>query len=853
MAGVAADFLLHRRTADQSILYLEKGRPGVGTHGPEKTRFPGNIILAKLDELINWSRQYSLWPLFFGTSCCFIEMAAVFTPRFDLARFGAEVLRGSPRQADLLIVAGTVFKKIAPVILRLYEQMAEPKWVISMGSCCNSGGMYDVYSVVQGLNQIIPVDVHVTGCPPRPEALEHALTILQKKIVSDEKPARSVLHFRGGTQGTTRPILIDGETKSRDTRGPGMEGIPIRGTSVTPPVFWDSRSDLMWTPPAHRAELHERDKSLAQALKERFGDAIRQTPETSDMLTYDVAESRAKEVLKFLKTEASRKYLRLDDLTAIDESARRDQKPITDYDGSAAHEISPDGKSPRPDKGIYPDYTVVYHLLSFDPPGRLRLKVGLTGREPATRTVTDLWPSANWYERETYEMFGIRFEGHPDLRRLILPHDWEGYPLRKSHPGRATEMAPYTHASAVEHQPLGGGAFVKQKEGDQELLVLNMGPQHVGTHGLMRFIVALDGERIADINLDIGYHHRGVEKIGERQSWHQFIPYTDRVDYMGGVANNLSYLHSVETLAGIKVPERAQFVRVMLSELFRINNHLVWFGTFSHDVGAMTPTFYTFREREQLMDIVELITGGRLHPSWFRIGGLAMDLPEGWKEAVDTFVKVLWERLGDYEALITKNPILKARTQGVGVLSLTDAMEWGVTGPNLRACGLEWDVRKKFPYSGYENFNFDIPTATGGDCYARYLVRVEEIRQSLRIVEQAASQMPGGRVVTDDYRYAVPDKKDTLKDIESLIHHFINVTRGPKIPRGEAYTATEISRGEQGYYVVSDGLNMAYRMRIRAPGFANVQVMPLMARGRLLSDLLAIIGSIDYILPDIDR
>jgi NADH-quinone oxidoreductase subunit B/C/D len=232
---------------------------------------------------------------------------------------------------------------------------------------------------------------------------------------------------------------------------------------------------------------------------------------------------------------------------------------------------------------------------------------------------------------------------------------------------------------------------------------------------------------------------------------------------------------------------------------------------------------------------------------------LAADLPEGWKMAIDDFVKILRDRLKDYEALITKNPIFKARTQGVGYLSLKDAMEWGVTGPNLRACGLKWDLRKKFPYSSYENFKFDIPTAEGGDCYARYQVRVEEIRQSLKIIEQAASQMPGGRYVTDDYRYAVPDKRDTLRDIESLIHHFINVTRGPKIPKGEAYTATEISRGEQGYYVISDGLNMAYRMRIRAPGFANVQVIPLMARGRLISDLLAIIGSVDYILPDIDR
>ena len=787
---------------------------------------PENPLLSRVDAVLNWARAYSFWPMFFGLSCCFIEEITAWTPRYDISRFGAEVLRGSPRQSDLLIISGTVFKKIAPVVLRLYEQMTEPKWVISMGSCSNCGGMYDCYSVVQGVDQFLPVDLYIPGCPPRPEAVLQALVLLQKKVRS-ERSTRKVFHLSGGSQGTQAPIRVDGVSKSRDPRGPGYYGTPPRGTAVTPPWFRESRAEVMWTPPPRRFELSEADLSLAQVLQVRFGDAVRREEETSDMPSFQVAGDRVKEVLRFLKTEASPRFKGLTDLTAVDESTRQTRQN-------------------------YPDYTLVYHLLAFEPPTRLRLKVPLHGLDPVTPSITDIWPSADWYERECFDMFGIRFDGHPRLWRLLMPHDWEGHPLRKSYPDRGTALPPYTLESARKYQPLDAAKFMEGRVGEKEFL-LNVGPHHTSTHGLIRFILALKGEKITALDTDIGYHHRAAEKIGERQSWYQYIPYTDRIDYLTGVANNLSYLQAVETLADIKVPDRAQFIRVMLTEFFRLSNHLVWFGTHPQDVGAMTPTFYTFVDREKIMDIIEFITGGRLHPSWFRLGGVAMDLPEGWKPLVDDFVKVFPQRLKEYEALVTKNPIFEARNRGIGCLSLEEALDWGVTGPNLRACGLEWDLRKKFPYSGYEAFDFDIPTAATGDSYGRYLVRVEEMRQSLRIIEQAANRMPPGRYVTDDYRYAIPVKNDTLKDIESLIHHFINVSRGPKIPRGEAYAATEHARGEQGFYVVSDGGIMAYRLRNRSPGFANVQALPLMAVGHLLADLIAIIGSIDYVMPDIDR
>ncbi len=787
------------------------------------SRINENPVIARIDDVINMARKYSLWPMFFGLSCCFIEQMVTYTSRYDISRFGAEILRGTPRESDLLITSGTIFKKIAPVIVRLYEQMPEPKWVISMGSCSNCGGMYDVYSVVQGIDQILPVDVYIPGCPPRPEAVLQGLMLLQEKIKS-ERPVRSIFNMRGGTQGTHTPVLVDGFSKTRDPRGTGYNGIPVRGSAVTPPLFFESRSNLMWTPPPHHIEIKDTDRDMAGALKKQFGDALDQVPETSDMLTFHADRKIFKDVLAVLKKDFN--FRRLDDITAVDESARRDREE-------------------------YPDYTMVYHLLSYESKNRVRIKVDLEGDSPSTDSITGIWPGAGWYEREVFDMFGIGFNGHPDLKRILMPPEWEGHPLRKDFKGRATEMPPFTRPDAERLQPQDASRYFTP-ESDEEYL-LNIGPHHLSTHGLMRFILLARDEEILKLDMDIGYHHRGVEKIGERQSWIQFMPYTDRVDYLGGVTNNLSYVLSLETLAGIRVPERAQYVRVMLAEFFRISNHLMWLGTLAHDTGAMSPVFYTVSDREMIMDIIESITGARLHPAWLRPGGLADDLPEGWKEMVDRFTVYFPDRIKTYEKLLTRNPIFMGRTKDIGCLSLEDAIEWGITGPLLRASGLEWDARKEMPYSGYENFDFDIPCFSEGDSYARYLVRIEEMRQSLRIIEQAAAGMPDGRYVTDDYRYVIPPKDETLKNIETLIHHFINVTRGPKMPKGEAYLTTEGVRGEQGYYVVSDGGNMAYRMRIRTPDFAHLQAMPLMAVGYSIADFIAIIGSVDYVMPDTDR
>jgi NADH dehydrogenase I, D subunit len=529
--------------------------------------------------------------------------------------------------------------------------------------------------------------------------------------------------------------------------------------------------------------------------------------------------------LAYLKHEARPRYEMLFDLSAIDECERQG------------------------------GFTVFYHLFSLSANRFLRLLLSLPASRPRLPSACDIWPAANWYERELYDMFGIEAEGHPNLSRILMPPYWQGHPLRKEHPNRATDMPPYSLPEERYRRIMESYRAEDSTEAGEDAneMVLNIGPTHPGTHGLLRLVVRLDGEEIRDVRPDIGYHHRGAEKIAERLTYHAYIPYTDRVDYLTGVSHELPFVLAVERLAGIHVPERAQAIRVMLCELFRISSHLVWIASFGHDTGAMAPPFYAFREREYLFDVVELITGGRMHPEYFRIGGVALDLPRGWRETLATFLGRMPAAVDEYEALLTRNPIFRARTRGIGVLAKEQALDWGVSGPNLRATGLAWDVRKARPYSGYENYDFDIPVADTGDALARTEVRFEEIRQSLRIIQQAMDNMPGGPILSDEAPYAFPRKEKSLEDIETLIHHFIAVSEGIRFPAGDSMAVTECPRGMTAYFVVSNGGPSPYRLRIRTPSFAHVQALALMARGHLLADLIAILGSIDYILADLDR
>ena len=388
-------------------------------------------------------------------------------------------------------------------------------------------------------------------------------------------------------------------------------------------------------------------------------------------------------------------------------------------------------------------------------------------------------------------------------------------------------------------------------------MTLNMGPQHPSTHGVLRVVLELDGETVLKAKPIIGYLHTGMEKQAEYKTYTQSIPQTDRMDYISPMSNNLAFCLSTEKLLGITVPERVQAIRVLLTELTRISAHCVWLGTHAIDIGALTVFWYTFREREKVLSIYDMVSGARMTSSYFRVGGLAMDIPEGFLARCEKFVDEMPAHVDEYESLLTKNPIWMARTQGVAPLSAAAAIAWGVTGPTLRGSGVDWDLRKKQPYSGYETYDFEVPLGKNGDAFDRYQVRLAEIRQSTRIAKQAIQRVrqmgEKGDYRLRDYKYVLPPKEEVKTSMEALIHHFKIVAHGFFPPVGEAYHAVEAPKGELGFYFVSDGSSRPWRMKVRSPSFVNLQALPVMVEGKLVADVIAAIGSIDIVLGEIDR
>jgi NADH-quinone oxidoreductase subunit C/D len=559
-------------------------------------------------------------------------------------------------------------------------------------------------------------------------------------------------------------------------------------------------------------------KVAPQKLKKQFPDAVIDTLSFRGEETVVVKNDAILPVCKFLAEDPTLSFDFLTDICGVDYPEREKR------------------------------FEVVYHLYSMKRRTRLRLKTAV-GEGEALSTVESVWKAATWFEREAYDMLGLTFEGHHDLRRLLTWEGYEGHPLRKDFPLKGDDFEHYE----VPAEPSDAFSTMPEEVEGERYMTLNMGPQHPATHGVLRLVLKLDGEVIIDTVPYIGHLHRGVEKLAEGMTYTQAITLTDRLDYTAGICNNLSYVLTVEKLLGVEVPKRAQYIRVMMAELQRIAAHLLWLGTHALDMGAMTALFYCLRDRETVIDILEDFTGARLTPSFLRIGGLAADLPEGIEKKITAFLDEFPQLIKEYETLLTKNIIWLKRTKGVGVISPKDAINWGLTGPVIRGSGVKWDIRKAIPYSSYNDFQFEIPTGKDGDVYDRYLVRLEEMRQSARIVRQALRKLPKGRIRARDPRLTPPAKEEVGQEINALIRHFKLMAEGVSPPPGEVYCSIENPKGELGWYLVSDGSNKPYRYRIHTPSFVNVAALPEMIKGHLVADVVAIIGSIDIVLGEIDR
>ena len=588
------------------------------------------------------------------------------------------------------------------------------------------------------------------------------------------------------------------------------------------------------------------------ALRGEFGDAVRGV-ETDAIGTaiVTVIPERVFEILRYLHADPGQAYDLLVDLTGVDIGG---------------------GQPLR----------VWYQLWSMRHGRQLRIVAKLPLERLELRSVTPLWESANWMEREVYDMFGITFRGHPDLRRILMPENYEeGFPLRKDFPlrGRFSRSEQTRRALSRDLEDVYARAELEMagvpldEIGMQEVppdrrpeelvggpdalegkpMLLNMGPQHPATHGVLRLVLELDGERILRCTPHIGYLHTGFEKTCEYREWNQVVPYTDRMDYLAPMLYNIGYALAVESLLGIEVTPRCQVVRVILSELNRLLGHLLWIGTTAIDLGAFSVFLYTFQERERIYNLHEAYTGARVTTSVTRVGGMLADFPPGWVDAARDFVRTFPNTLAEADRLLTRNAIWISRQQDIGAIGPEEAVSFGLTGPNLRASGVAYDVRKARPYLGYEEYDFDVPVGEHGDTYDRYLVRFEEMRQSVRILEQALDRLPDGPIDIEDYSVVLPPKSEAMGSIDSMIAHFKLVMEGIQVPAGEVWYSIEASKGELGIGLVSDGGSKPVRCRFRGPSFINLAALPFLVEGELVADVLAVNASLDIVLGEIDR
>ncbi len=581
---------------------------------------------------------------------------------------------------------------------------------------------------------------------------------------------------------------------------------------------------------------HEGERRVVEVLQQRFPDAVVATEAFRGDQIVTVRADRWLDVARFLRDDPEMRFNLLVDVTSYDRLKL--------------------GQSPR--------FVAVYQLHSIPYNRRLRVQVPAPDdANPTVPSVVSIWPTANWHEREVYDLMGIRFEGHPNLKRILMPPNWEGHPLRKDYP-LGGEPVPFTvNWSNPEFEHL-GRQILKPEFPPEEIpkgmdperhIIVNMGPQHPSTHGVLRLIVELEGETVVRVEPDLGYLHSGFEKQAEHVRYKDFVYYTDRMDYTQAMNNNLGYVLAVEKLLGIEAPPRAQAIRVIMSELQRLAAHLLWLGTHSMDLAGvgLSLMMYAFREREAILDMFEMVCGARLTVSYIRIGGVWQDIPPAFERRLREFLEYMPRRIDEYERMLTDNPIWKKRTIGVGKLSAEQAIALGVTGPMLRATGVPYDVRRVRPYCGYENYDFEVVTATDGDAYARYLVRIGEMRQSLRIIQQALDGLPDGPYQVPNPKVTPPPRERLDVSMEALIHHFKLWTEGIKPPPGQVYHSIENQKGEYGIFIVSDGSNMPYRVHVRGPSFVNLQALDPMSRGGLVADLITNIGSIDIVLGEVDR